>query len=188
MTYSAGFECNEKSKKRSMVNYTGVKKIKAVPMNRKEYNDYQGWEVSEDENQEDEGYLVEYLDGGPPNHPDHANYISWSPKDVFERAYRKTEGMTFGLAIEAMKKGKKVARKVWNGKGMFVYIVNGSMVNGELLRGEARANVYQTLTGHTDETRVRICPHIDMKAADGSIVVGWLASQTDMLSEDWEIV
>jgi hypothetical protein len=98
------------------------------------------------------------------------------------------EVMNFGDAIEAMKKGKKVARRGWNGNGMFVYLVNGSTVNGELLRGAAREHVYPTLTGPTDETRVMVCPHIDMKAADGSIVVGWLASQTDMLSEDWEIV
>ena len=68
--------------------YIGTKKILATPMNRKEYNDYRGWEVPEDENPDDEGYLVEYVDGGKSNHPDHAGYISWSPKDVFERAYR----------------------------------------------------------------------------------------------------
>lgn len=44
------------------------------------------------------------------------------------------EVMNFGDAIEAMKKGKKVARRGWNGNGMFVYLVNGSTVNGELLR------------------------------------------------------
>lgn len=171
-----------------MENYIGVKEIKARPMSRKEYNDYRGWEVPADENPNDEGFLVEYLDGGQANHSGHTGYISWSPKDVFERAYRETEGMTFGLAIEAMKKGSRVARKGWNGKGMFVYLVEGSTVNGVLLRGAAMDHVYQTLTGPTDETRVKVCSHIDMKAADGSIVVGWLASQTDMLSEDWEIV
>ncbi len=52
-----------------------------------------------------DGYLVEY-EGG---------YQAWSPKDVFDAAYRPTTGMTFGLAIEAMKAGKRVARAGWNG-------------------------------------------------------------------------
>ena len=95
------------------------------------------------------------------------------------------ENGNFGQAIEEMKAGRKCWRRGWNGKGMFVYIVNGSTVNGELLHGEARVHVYPTLTGATDETRVKVSSHIDMKAADGSIVVGWLASQTDMLAEDW---
>ena len=171
-----------------MKNYIGVKEIKARPMNRREYNNYRGWELPSDENGDDEGFLVEYLDGDQANHPGHEGYISWSPKAVFENAYRKMDGMTFGLAIETMKKGHKVARKGWNGKRMFVYMVGGQMVNGDSLKGAALSHVHPTLTGPTDETRVKICPHIDMKAADGSIIVGWLASQTDMLSEDWEIV
>ena len=67
--------------------YEGTKRVHARPMNRGEYNAYRGWEVPADENPADDGYLVEYLDGGKSNHPDHAGYISWSPKDVFERAY-----------------------------------------------------------------------------------------------------
>ncbi len=54
------------------------------------------------------------------NHPNHEGYISMSPKHVFDEAYKKTNGMTFGLAIEAMKKGHCVARKGWNGKGIYV--------------------------------------------------------------------
>lgn len=95
--------------------YIGVKQINAVPMTREEYNELRGWTVPNDENPDDPGYLVEYIDGGQANHPDFAGYISWSPKDVFERAYRPTVGMTFGLAIEALKNGMKVARAGWNG-------------------------------------------------------------------------
>lgn len=73
------------------VRYIGFKEINALPMDRGEYNTLRGWEVSEDENPEDEGYLVEYLDGGKSNHPDFKGYISWSPKEVFERAYFKVE-------------------------------------------------------------------------------------------------
>lgn len=71
--------------------YTGTKTVRAVPMNRGDYNAYRGWEVPADEDPNDEGYLVEYTDGGKANMPDRAGYVSWSPKDVFERAYRPVE-------------------------------------------------------------------------------------------------
>ena len=68
--------------------YEGTKIVQATPMNRLEYNQYRGWDLPADENGDDEGYLVEYLDGGKGNHPAHLGYISWSPKEVFERAYK----------------------------------------------------------------------------------------------------
>ena len=69
--------------------YEGTKRVHARPMTRGEYNAYRGWEVPADENPADDGYLVEYLDGGKSNHPNHAGYISWSPTDVFERSYKE---------------------------------------------------------------------------------------------------
>jgi len=89
--------------------------------------------------------------------------------------------MDFGMAIVALKRGDAVARKGWNGKGMFLTLQQGSEVDGSLMRNENAKQFYSN-------GKVKICPHIDMKAADGSYVVGWLASQTDMLAEDWEIV
>ena len=68
--------------------YEGTKRVHARPKNRGDYNTYRGWEVPADENPADDGYLVEYLDGGKSNHAAHAGYISWSPKDVFERSYK----------------------------------------------------------------------------------------------------
>jgi len=68
--------------------YEGTKRLHATPMNRGDYNAYRGWQVPADENPADEGYLVEYVDGGKPNDSRHAGYISWSPKDVFERSYK----------------------------------------------------------------------------------------------------
>lgn len=89
--------------------------------------------------------------------------------------------MDFGMALVALKRGDAVARKGWNGKGMFLTLQNGSEVVGSNMRNEPAKNYY-------GDSSVKICPHIDMKAADGSYVVGWLASQTDMLAEDWEVV
>lgn len=170
-----------------MKRYIGVKEINATPMSRAAYNLFRGWELPKDENGEDEGYLVEYIDGGQANTATYKGYVSWSPKDVFERAYKPTEGMTFGLALEALKKGCKVARKGWNGKGMWLS-----------LSGDAN------LTRYVDEDKfwsknnsdfalaqggsARVLPCITMKTADDAILMGWLASQTDMLSDDWEIV
>ncbi|MCR8641384.1 DUF2829 domain-containing protein [Paenibacillus sp. N1-5-1-14] len=94
--------------------------------------------------------------------------------------------MNFGQALEALKEGKKVARESWNGKGMFIYHVEGSDVSPADLRGAAQKHVGFTKKSIAD--KVKINGHIDMKAADGSIVVGWLASQTDMLAEDWTVV
>lgn len=68
--------------------YVGIKVIKAKAMTRQEYNTLRGWEVPDDENPEDKGFLVEYVDGGKPNHPEYAGYISWSPEDVFLGAYK----------------------------------------------------------------------------------------------------
>lgn len=67
--------------------YIGTKVIYAVPMNRLDYIVLRGWEVPADENPEDEGYLVQYADGGAPNVHGFGGYLSWSPKEVFERAY-----------------------------------------------------------------------------------------------------
>lgn len=60
-----------------MKKYIGTKLVKAKPMTRGEYNTYRGWRIPENENPKDKGYLVEYSD----------YYITWSPKEVFERAY-----------------------------------------------------------------------------------------------------
>lgn len=91
-----------------MTKHIGVKLINAFPMTRHEYNAFRGWQLPADENGADEGYLVEYLDGGKPNTDRFDGYVSWSPKEVFEKAYRPVSGLSFGLAIEALKKGKKL--------------------------------------------------------------------------------
>lgn len=72
--------------------YTGTKVVLAEPMNRADYNTYRGWEVPADEDPKDEGYLVEYQDGGKANMPDRKGYVSWSPKVVFERTYTEVSG------------------------------------------------------------------------------------------------
>lgn len=72
--------------------YTGTKTLKAWPATRGEYNQYRGWLSPPDEDPAENGYIVEYEEGGNPNHPDHKGYISWSPASVFERTYFETPG------------------------------------------------------------------------------------------------
>ena len=72
-----------------MKTYIGTKIIRAKPMNRQAYNAYRGWVVPKDENPLDEGYLVEYMDGGKANTVKYVGYISWSPKAQFEAAYNE---------------------------------------------------------------------------------------------------
>jgi len=73
-----------------MKTYIGTKVINAMPMTRIAYNELRGWLLPSNENGDDEGYLVEYTDGGTPNHASFSGYISWSPKEVFENTYRET--------------------------------------------------------------------------------------------------
>ena len=171
-----------------MKKYIGVKEIKATPMTRGEYNTYRGWEITADENPDDDGFLVEYLDGGQANHPDHAGYISWSPAGVFERAYRRVDGLTFGQAIEAMKAGKKVARAGWNGKGMWVVLMDGMTLPPYSTQGTERKVNDRTAKWIGEDTPFESLAYIAMWTADKKWLPGWLASQTDMLSEDWMVV
>ncbi|GLO70315.1 hypothetical protein MACH17_18320 [Phaeobacter inhibens] len=173
--------------------YYGTKQIKATPMDRQAYNDYRGWDLPADEDGSDAGFLVEYVDGGASNHPDHEGYISWSPADVFERAYQSSGSMNFGHALQALKDGHRVARAGWNGKGMWIALTPGSVFDARHAKlGHAakhRADELQADLPHDGtEHVIELLPHIDMRAADGSMVVGWLASQTDMLADDWLIV
>ena len=69
--------------------YESHKLVKRTPMTRLEYNRYRNWELPSDEAGDDEGYLVEYLDGGTPNDKRHEGYISWSPKEQFDNGYTK---------------------------------------------------------------------------------------------------
>lgn len=166
--------------------FIGTKVIKAWPMSRMDYNSLRGWTVPVDEDGRDPGYLVEYLDGGKPNCEDkgYAGYVSWSPKEQFENAYRPTSGLPFGLALEAMKVGKKVARVGWNGKAMWVAVSPGSTD----LPAERFWNPNNRAFAEANGGKADVLPCVTMKTADNKILMGWLASQTDMLSDDWVIV
>ena len=155
-----------------VASYFGVKHIYATSMNRQEYDEKRGWTVPEDENPSDEGYMVEYVDSPNANTNFSPYYVSWSPKDIFDAAYRPIDGMTFGIAIEMLKKGEKVARKGWNGKGIFLELQTPTE-----LSKMTSPYIYIDTTGLQGDN-----PHAPRS------LVPWLAGQTDMLAEDWVIV
>jgi hypothetical protein len=95
--------------------------------------------------------------------------------------------MDFSQALELLKEGKKVCREGWNGKNMFIFHglpkveINGLVSNG-----------CKICTSSIDAATLFNCVYsstgvICMKTAQNTIVVGWLASQTDLLSDDWQI-
>lgn len=111
-----------------------------------------------------DGYKVVY-EGG---------YESWSPKEPFERAYRRTDDMSFGLAIEAMKMGKRVARRGWNGKKQYIELascISYTNPDGEITNAQHDAIGNQAIAF----------------VGTSGVQMGWLASQADMLADDWEI-
>jgi hypothetical protein len=169
-----------------MKQYIGVKLINAKPMTRAAYNDFRGWQLPRDENGDDEGFLVEYLDGGKANTDLYAGYVSWSPAEVFHNAYGPTDGMTFGLALEALKQGKRVARAGWNGKNMWLSL--SGPLEGRPIPAQAFWSANNMNFAFDNGGKANVLPAITMKTADGSILMGWLASQTDMLASDWSIV
>ena len=85
--------------------------------------------------------------------------------------------MNFGEALAKLKEGARVCRAGWNGKGMFLFLVPGSRFT---------VNRAPLLGIYPEGTVIDYHAHIDMKTAQG-YVVPWLASQADLLSEDWQI-
>ncbi len=132
--------------------YIGTKIIQAQPRIQKKDTD----EMAQD------GYNVIYENG----------YESFSPKGVFEKAYRLIDNMNFGLAIEALKKGLKVARKGWNGRGIFIEL----QVPDENSKMSSPYIFIDTTGLQTDNINAP------------KSLVPWLASQTDMLADDWVII
>lgn len=126
-----------------MKTYIGTKIIEAEPEKRGE----------------ETGFKVRYPDG----------YVSWSPAQPFEEAYQPTDAMSFGHAVEMLKRDERVTRAGWNGKGMYLALMPG---------GD---------TGTPDGRSYPARPYIVMKTADDQMVP-WTASQSDVLADDWQLV
>lgn len=173
--------------------YCSKNNLKASPCTLGDYNAYRGWKIPDNEKPETEGYVIEYFDG----------HESWLPKTSFELLYKEFTNLNFGQAIEALKEGGLVCRKGWNGKGMFIFMRPSDSLNYDFIINKVKSlpntlkNHYNGIvqSGVNEETKenllqtdVKFTSYLCMLAADGTIVNGWLASQTDMLAEDWCIL
>lgn len=151
-----------------MKTYIGTKIIQAEPQ-AKNYGPSEG--------QGAPGYKVVYPDG----------YTSWSPADAFEGAYRGTDaaGLTFGDAIHLLKLGHRVARAGWNGKGMWLSL---SCDGSREVAAENFWSPHNAAHAHSLGGKAVVQPCITMKNAQGEIQMGWVATQSDMLAEDWMVL
>jgi len=86
--------------------------------------------------------------------------------------------MDFSAALDLVKAGYRIQRAGWNGKGMFLFLVQGSTF---------KVSRPPLLGIYPEGTEINYLPHIDMRTATGEIVP-WLASQTDLLADDWAVV
>jgi hypothetical protein len=131
-------------------------------------------------------YVVEQEDG----------YVYLNPKDVFERKYRSLDAeedfqidlengrLSFSDALELLKAGHRVARIGWSGKGMWLSLSPGTPG----LPAEKFWSPHNRAFAERNGGRADVLPSIGMKTADDKILMGWLASQTDMLAEDWFVL
>ena len=162
--------------------FIGIKMVKAVPMTLGAYNKFRGWDMPENEEPKNKGFLIMYPG---ETQPDGKDYISWSPEMPFQHGYMPTTKMDFSAALTCLKAGMKVARKGWNGKRMWIMMVPGTE-NASLKKGTPYHKALNTK--NTGQSHVSIGAHIDMYTAQGIMQPGWLASQNDMFAEDWMVV
>jgi len=145
-------------------------------------------QVDKLDNVEKDGMSIKYDDG----------YIGWCPTDIFEQRNMPLTALDFSGAIYALKAGFAIARRGWNGKGMFLTLVKGSF-DGEVLgfdgTEQPKADHQSSIDGIKlglfelgDKGTVTRLPHIQMRTATGSLVNGWLDSQADLLAEDWQVI
>lgn len=94
--------------------------------------------------------------------------------------------MRFGEAIEYARNGKRIAREGWNGRGMYVYMTEGRTIPTDVW--VARLPSQETTEAEKERGHIIVGDHLDMMSAQGVRIIGWLASQTDMLADDWYVL
>jgi len=157
--------------------YIRVNIVEAIPTTLGEYNNFRGWTIPENEDPATLGYKVVYDDG----------YISWCPKARFEEVSRPVGGMTFGQALEALKQGRKVARRGWNGKGMWLWLKPATTIKADWCKDPVLKQIAEAAGGEIPALGT-VCMFTHDSTGRQAILTGWLASQSDMLLEDWTIV
>lgn len=102
------------------------------------------------------------------------------PADVFNQTYEEVK-QDFGWAIRKLKEGFKVARKGWNGKGMWIVLMPSLYLDKDIINGRTKKHIGEGVDLDSQ-------PYLVMWTASQQWQPGWLASQADMLAEDWVLV
>lgn len=129
--------------------------------------------------------LVRYA----PTASEPGGYLSHSPRAVFDDGYNRildAGAMSFGDALFALKMGSRICRQGWNGKGMWLSL--SGPLGGRNIAFENFWSSNNSDYARQNGGSATVLPCITMKTATGEILMGWLASQTDMLADDWMIV
>ena len=161
-----------------MKKYIGKKVVDATPAWRVDGKVYLKDEAVPRSMNREDGYKVVY-EGG---------YESWSPKDVFEKAYHEVGVMSFGGAINCLKAGLAVRRAGWNGKEMFVVkqipcTIEANIIPGmQSLPQSAKIILMNRENPHIDYTNQMLIINPDGRADS------WVPSVSDVFAEDWEVV
>ena len=92
--------------------------------------------------------------------------------------------MNIGQAVTALKNGRRVARSGWNGKGMFLFLLPSGKIPKIAIHDPALRAVLE----NNGSDHFEALGSIRMKTADDKILTGWLASQTDLLADDWQVL
>lgn len=163
-----------------MQQFIGTKVVLAVPMTVgqaiREYGVRLSPDPSGKDRQDDEqGYLVEYEN----------RYRSWSPKDVFDAAYRPVEDMAFSQALEAVMIGRRVCRAYWLEWDMWIAASNTKSF--DVQADDLWSPHNKTLAMLTGGS-VSVMPTITMKTGFNNVVMGWLPNHSDLFAKDWMIL
>ncbi|EPY03494.1 DUF2829 domain-containing protein [Magnetospirillum fulvum] len=130
-------------------------------------------------------YLVEYEDGYSALSPAHAFEAGYHLPGQEPARWNTTGTFDFGVAIEALKAGQRVVREGWKGKGMWLSL---SCDGSRQVPAENFWSPHNAEFARKNGGMATVLPAITMKTAGGEILMGWLASQTDMLATDWQVV
>ena len=160
-----------------MKKYIGTKVIMAEPMTMTEAQKVLGRELTQSAIEEN-GYLVEYENG----------YKSWSPKSVFEKAYREVGSVNFGGAIDLLKAGLAGRRKGWNGKGLFIVKQVPSHITGDIIpKMQSLPQIAKDILMKRENPNIDYTNQMLIINPDGR-ADSWLPTSSDVFADDWEVV
>lgn len=107
-----------------------------------------------------------------------SKYPEFVEKDKFEKRFTPAENISFSYALDALKRGGRIARKGWNGKGMYVFLADNVEFSTEADISEFE----------NSEDGVYTSEMMVLRTAQGTFQPGWLATQSDILADDWYVL